>query len=254
MQRFPTIPFEQPLDESDEESGPSSDSDRLHERVKLGAAWLCATLTGLGALVYSTLSQFSQPSTMAGLIGLLIAYAAYGSFLKKKDTALFADSLYYMGFLWALFALIATFVVWPAPKLTPDAMLTTFGYALVTTFSGMLLRLVIVQFQDTGADRLVQAQETIDRRVAALTEQLHEATMEMTSFRDRAATELGGSLQDLVEALQDVRVKISEQQRTMTTTLSAGFETSVKEILGRLAAIQIPQEIRRLKWPNSWPH
>src|SRR5829696_4386088 len=47
MQRFPTIPLEQPLDESDEESGPSSDSDRLHERVKLGAAWLCATLTGL---------------------------------------------------------------------------------------------------------------------------------------------------------------------------------------------------------------
>jgi hypothetical protein len=67
--------------------------------------------------------------------------------------------------------------------------------------------------------------------------------MQMASFRDRAATELGGSLQDLVESLQDVRVKISEQQRTMTATLSAGFETSVKEILGRLAAIQIPQEI-----------
>ena len=41
----------------------------------------------------------------------------------------------------------------------------------------------------------------------------------------------------------DVRDKITEQQRTMTTTMSAGFESSLKDILGRLAAIQIPQEI-----------
>jgi conjugal transfer/entry exclusion protein len=148
-----------------------------------------------------------------------------------------------MGFLWALSALIAAFVVWPAPKLTADAVLTTFGYALVTTFCGMLLRIVVVQFQDTVPDRLVQAQETIDRRVANLIQQIHEATREITSFRDRAASDLGGTLQHLVQSLTDVRQKITEQHQSMTKTMSAGFESSLKEILGRLAAIQIPQEI-----------
>ena len=121
--------------------------------------------------------------------------------LRRKNTIQFADSLYYMGFLWALFALIVAFVVWPAPKLTVDAVLTTFGYALVTTFCGMLLRILVVQFQDTVPDRLVHAQETIDHRVASLIQQIHEATMEITFFRDRAASDLGGTLQDLVQVI-----------------------------------------------------
>lgn len=245
MPQHPTIPFERSMPDPDdlEESGQSSDHSTLQGHVKLGATWLCATLAGVLALVYSTMSQLSRTSTMLGLMGLLVAYAGYGYFLRKKNTLQFADSLYYMGFLWALFALIATFVVWPAPKLTTDAVLTTFGYALVTTFGGMLLRTLIIQFQATPPDRLVHAQETIDRRTAALIQQIHEATMEITSFKDRAASDLGGTLHDLVRALADARERITEQQRTMTTMMSAGFESSMKDILGRLAAIQIPQEI-----------
>jgi septal ring factor EnvC (AmiA/AmiB activator) len=245
MRRLPNTPFERPMPDPDdlEESGLYSDPPALQDHMKLGTAWLCVTATGIGALVYSTISQFSRTYTMLGLIGLLLAYGAYGYSLRKKNTLQFADSLYYTGFLWALFALIETFLVWPAAKLTADAVLTTFGYALVTTFSGMLLRLLVVQFQVTLPDRLVHAQETIDRRVAALTQQLNEATMEITSFRDRAASDLGGTLQDLVRSLADVRETITEQQRTMTTMMSAGFESSLKDILGRLAAIQIPQEI-----------
>jgi chaperonin cofactor prefoldin len=244
MPRLPTMPFERPMPDPDdlEESWLSSHSaPRGH--IRLGAAWLCATLAGVLALVYSTISQFSRTSTMLGLIVLLLAYAAYGYSLRKKNTLQFADSLYYMGFLWALFALIATFVLWPAPKLTANSVLTTFGYALVTTFCGMLLRLLIIQFQPTLPDQLVYAQETIDRRVAALIQQINEATTEITSFKDRAASDLGGTLHDLVRSLADVRETITEQQRTMTTMINAGFESSLKDVLGRLAAIQIPQEI-----------
>jgi chaperonin cofactor prefoldin len=245
MPQLPIMPFERPIPDPDdlEESGLSNDHSAPQGHTKLGVVWLCATLAGILALGYSTLSQFYRTFTLVGLIALLVAYAAYGSSLKKKNILQFADSLYYMGFLWALFALIATFVLWPAPKLTTDAVLTTFGYALVTTFCGMLLRLLIIQFQATLPDRLVHAQETIDRRVAALIQQINEATMEITSFKDRAAKDLGGTLHDLVRSLADVREKITEQQRTMTTAMSAGFESSLKDILGRLAAIRIPQEI-----------
>jgi hypothetical protein len=226
-----------------EESGLSGDQSTLQAHIKIGIAWLSTTLVGVAALVYSAISQSSRTFTILGLIVLLVAYASYGYSIRKKNTIQFADSLYYMGFLWALFALIATFVVWPAPKMTTDAVLTTFGYALVTTFCGMFLRLVIMHFQDTASDRLMNAQETIDHRVAALIQQINEATMEITAFRDRAACDLGGTLHDLVQSLADVREKIVEQHQTMTKMMTAGFESSLKEILGRLAAIQIPQEI-----------
>ena len=157
---------------------------------------------------------------MFGLIVLLAGYAAYGSSLRKKNLLQFSDSLYYMGFLWALFALIATFVLWPSPKLTADAVLTTFGYALVTTFCGMLLRLLVIQFHPELPDRLVHAQDTIDRRVAGLLQQINEATMEITSFKERAASGLGGTLHDLERSLGDIRERITEQHRTMATMMS----------------------------------
>jgi chromosome segregation ATPase len=121
-------------------------------------------------------------------------------------------------------------------------VLTTFGYALVTTFAGMLLRLLVIQFHDTLPDRFVYAQETIDRRVAALTQEINEAAMDIASFRNRAASELGGSLQDFVRSLEDARESIRQQHGTMTTMISDGFESSLNDILGRLATVQIPQE------------
>jgi uncharacterized coiled-coil DUF342 family protein len=245
MHRLPTIPFERPMPVQDEleESGESNDESRL-THLKLGTAWLCATLAGVAALAYATISHTSPPVTMAALAVLLVAYAGYGYSLPQKNTIQFADSLYYMGFLWGIFSLIATFVIWPSPKLTTDAVLTTFGYALVATFCGMLLRLVLIQFRDdTLPDRLVHAQERVDRRVTALIQEINEATMEITTFRDRAATDLGGTLHDLVQSLTAVREKLTEQHRTMAKAMSEGFESSLKDILGRLSAIQIPQEL-----------
>ena len=245
MSRFSALPFEKRLPGSDdiEEVELGSVDPAPHSRAKLGIAWSCATLAGVLALAYSSFSQFSPPMTMLVLVAILVAYAGYGYSLTKKNPIPFADSLYYMGFLWALCALITTFVFWPVPKLTADAVLTTFGYALVTTFVGMLLRLVIVQFHDTLPDRLVHAQETIDRRVAALTREISDATMEISSFRDRVANDLDGTLRDLVQSLAGVREGIAEQQVSMSKMLSEGFESSLKDILSRVAAIQIPQEI-----------
>jgi hypothetical protein len=195
------------------------------------------------ALGSSTIAQWPPTLTMLGLVVLLAGYTGYGFFLAKKNTVQFADSLYYMGFLWALFALIATLLIWPAPRLTTDAVLTTFGYALVVTFCGMLLRQVILQFQDTLPDRLVHAQDTLDRRMASLTQQINEATMEMTAFRERAANDLGGTLYDLVQSLAAVREKIADQHVRMAKATSEGFESSLREILGRVSAIHIPQEM-----------
>ncbi len=241
MHPLQTIPFERQRSDPDDFED-ASDPSTLPDRIKLGTAWVCATVVGIIALVYSTVAQWPQIYTMAGLVGLLLTYAAYGFFLRRKNPVQFADSLYYMGFLWALFALIVTFMIWPVPKLTSDAVLTTFGYALVATFSGLLLRLLVIQFQATLSDRVVVAQETIDSRVAALAQQLNDATMDILSFKQRAEGELSGALHEVVRALGEVRATLAEQQQAMTTTVNERLEASVKEILGRLAAVQVPHD------------
>ena len=244
MTRVSPISYERPMHirEDDRESGPSDDSS-AHSRLKLGIAWTCATLAGVAALAYSSFSGLPTVATMLALGVLLAAYAGYGYSVENKNTVQFADSLYYMGFLWALFALIAAFIIWPAPKLTADAVLTTFGYALTATFSGMLLRLVVLQFQETLSDRITHAQDAIDYRVAALTQELSDATMEIRAFKDRAANDLGGALYDIVHSLAGVREKLVEQHSKMAKATSDGFESSLREILGRLSTIQVPQEM-----------
>jgi hypothetical protein len=245
MRRLPAMPLEDPaprLDEVDEHMH-SEIHPTLQGNRKIAVAWICATLVGSVALGYSAASQYSPTATLFVLLGLLIGYTGYGYAVRKKNAVQFADSLYYMGFLWALFALITTFVLWPAPKLTTETVLAAFGYALVLTCCGMLLRLVTVYFQDTLSDRLLDAQDTIDRRVSTLLHEITEANMEISSFRDLAATDLRGALHDLVRSLSEVREKLAEQQYSMGKTMMAGLESSVKEMLSRLSTMQMPQEI-----------
>jgi uncharacterized coiled-coil DUF342 family protein len=244
MARLSPISYESPLavEEEDQQSGPDEHSF-AQSRLKLGVAWISATLAGIAALAYSSFSELPPMATMVVLVLLLAAYAGYGYSLGNKNTVQFADSLYYMGFLWGLFALIAAFVIWPSPKLTADAVITSFGYALTATFSGMLLRLAVLQFEETLSDRVTHAQDAIDQRVAALTQELSDATVEVRTFKERAVNDLGGALYDLVHSLAAAREKLVEQHSKMAKTTSEGFESSLREILGRLSAIQLPQEM-----------
>ena len=74
MHRLPTVSFERPMPASDDldDSGLSSDDSAL-SRVKLGTAWLCATLAGVAAVAYASVSQASPTTVMLGLAVLLVA-------------------------------------------------------------------------------------------------------------------------------------------------------------------------------------
>jgi len=247
MRRLPAMPLGDPepvrqIDDVDEQVH-SDVHPTLRGNRKLAVVWVCAMLVGAAVLWYSAAAQYSPTATLFVLIGILVGYAGYGYAVKKKNTAQFADSLYYMGFLWALVALIGAFVLWPVPKLTTEAVLAVFGYALIMTCSGMVLRLVTLYFQETLSDRVLDVQDTIDQRVSTLLHEITEANMEMSSFRDLAANDLRGSLHDLVRSLSDVREKLADQQFAMSKTMTAGLESSVQDMLARLSTMQMPQEI-----------
>src|ERR1043165_639061 len=106
MARVSPISYERPIELSvdPEEDGLASDESATLSRIKLGTAWMCATLAGVAALAYASFAPLPQVPTMLGLGVLLAAYAAYGYSLPKKNTVQYADSVYYMGFLWTLFA------------------------------------------------------------------------------------------------------------------------------------------------------
>src|SRR5881396_209812 len=168
------IPGAQSITESQAPTGTrtpptgAGQSPRRFAGQELGFAWGVAAV--LGALAIS-LSSGVQPARLFIPVVIMVFYLMYGWRLDTKNTAKLADSVYFLGFLWTLYALIDA-LVFRRGQIKADQVFVVFGYALVTTACGMFLRLLVLQFQRTLPDQIVEARDEIDQRVRAFTEEL----------------------------------------------------------------------------------
>lgn len=208
--------------------------------IKLGTAWMLITI--LGALLIYLAPKGIKEITIGVPLGLLVIYALYGHSIPQKNTIKFADSMYFMGFLWTLFALIIAFVVRPLDQLTASTVLTAYGYALITTCAGMFLRLLVLQFQETLPDRLADAEEEIDKRVAALTEQMQKATAELVTYRQEATDVLTNRLDSLSRSLHAIETAITEGHRHLAETAIQQLDEALRAVVLRLQQIEVPHE------------
>jgi hypothetical protein len=122
--------------------------------------WAVCALGG-GAVISATSSAASAAPqltpfltlrlTLPVLVMVFYAWRGYRAVsgdpppLRMSRIGQLADSIYFLGFLWTLWALIDSFVIHQMSF--ADAVFRTFGYALVTTAAGMFLRMLLLQFQ-----------------------------------------------------------------------------------------------------------
>jgi chromosome segregation ATPase len=159
-----------------------------------------------------------------------------------------ADSVYFLGFLWTLWALIDSFVL--KNTATSTSVFRTFGYALVTTSCGTFLRLGILQFRFTAIDQNVEADVSIEEKLQhfgiALTASATTIGQWNRFVRDSSETfrsldeDIGESLKDITAQSRDAVVQVSRQHKELvaqTTQESiAGIHRSTQELSARLAA------------------
>ena len=124
------------------------------------------TAAFIGSLVLGLLAEWLTGPYGAWLAGgLMIAYFGFGLTLPAtaRNTERFADSLYYLGFILTLFALLIAMT--PAlnggvePKSTQ--IIQQFGTAIVTTFIGMSLRIILIQLKPNVSDHEEDTRESI---------------------------------------------------------------------------------------------
>jgi len=188
---------------------------------RLGFGWIVTF--GIGALLIVRGTP-DQPRRIAAPVVLLVLYALYGAIHRRKNTPKFADSLYFLGFLWTLVALIDTIL--PA-DVELGHVLKAFGYALVTTAAGMLLRSLFLQFHETASEQVVEAQDELDRQVMALGEQFRGARQELEHFRTGLSQRLDIEVNGLVSSLATVRGGIEEAHSLAT---KAGVDGMAKAV------------------------
>jgi uncharacterized protein YukE len=278
----PTL--EQPIQTDDLAPPASGQHNRTRvraERYDLGFAWMTAAVAGALAISFI-------PDQIGGyrLVAPLVAMAAYVIFAFSRaqhNTLRVADSVYFLGFIWTLWALITVLAFQPGLKSTD--LYIAFGFALITTASGMFVRLGLIQFYRTQDDQEDEAVDRIDASISTLVRELERAQVVAAEVRAagvqslqrwhqdfvkasennvaemrQVTAELAAELRELTVSLKNIHQSVAHAGRVFTAvekrvvTSSGRFasstdtavqavEQSVANAVRRLGAIDIPQDI-----------
>lgn len=237
------------------------------ERYDLALAWMTAEVLGAVAISVLRGSDHSIWRMLAPL-AFMAGYLIFAYSRAKFSTPRVADSVYFMGFLWTLWALINVLL---RGQLTAAKLYEAFGYALITTAVGMFARLALLQFYRTLEDQEDQAVDQIDQRVTNLIGELELSQQAVASLRATGALELqqwhkqflSASDQTVADVKQmadnltmegenlNASVKALHQSLTSVGRLLATLEkrlgTSVESTVKRFETIEIPPDLLRSK-------
>jgi len=193
---------------------------RLAEQ-NLGVAWTVVFALGVLWILRTAevdLRRFAMP------VALMLAYVLYGWRIRRKNFTKFADSVYFLGFLWTLTALIDTLILQKY-----DDVLAGFGYALSATAAGMFLRMLLLQFHETVPDELEAAQEEIDAEVARLGDALARATTAATGLHRILASTSRDATDAYCAATREAGERVQAATRQVAVQLaSAASEGSAE--------------------------
>jgi len=184
-----------------------------------GAVWAAAIFVGAVAIHLAnelTAARLAIPM----LIMLGYAWLGYGDARAEPSLSLratrisqLADSLYFMGFLWTLWALIDSFIFRGLSK--DESVFRAFGYALVTTATGMFVRLLLLQFMFWSDDQQALADREIESSL----------TIFLKSVKD-----VGDSLSELKTNLTQVNKTHAKSIATANAAITRATEEKLKEL------------------------
>lgn len=190
-----------------------------------------AIAAAFGAIAISLAPQ--QPAVRLVLPVAVMVFYAYMSYPRTNAVALrtvrlaqLADSVYFLGFLWTLWALIDAFVLHSAAE---DAAFRVFGFALVTTAAGMGIRLYLLQFKYGAADQAEQADLTIERNVERLSAATERVCVSLQKLHSQTDV-LHAQLSQFSEASKEAHQGFAQAHRETSTKITETIAETVADV------------------------
>ncbi len=215
----------------------------LHNK-QLGLAWVAAAL--LGALLISSsnamdLKRFCAPVVVMIVYAIVVfnrgqdlfKSAAGSSSYQNALIAQLADSVYFLGFLWTLWALIDSFVL--KTDAAASSVFRTFGYALVTTSCGMFMRLAILQFRYTAMDQSLEAEVSVEEKLQRFGVSLQSAEAILSRWNvvlTDSSVATTAMAKDLEKTLSSISTEIRSSMQTAVSEHRAMVSATVAQSCG----------------------
>lgn len=195
---------------------------------------------------------------VASAVLMFIYYLAGMKYVRSANTrAVFADSLYYLGFLFTFIALVGAMT--SLNELNIQSIIGQMGPALVTTVIGMAARIYLTQFEPitsepeteaissmsnlsaqiiTTLKSLEQVQSTSAKQIEAFSQNLNKINVEalQIEFNKLAISvrELANSSHELKNSGDRTKITVDEAQRKFD-----GLDTSVSNAKQKLDDVEI---------------
>jgi hypothetical protein len=169
--------------------------------------------------------------------------------LRTARVGQLADSVYFLGFLWTLWALIDSFVLHDLS--ITEAVFRAFGYALVTTASGMFLRLALLQFSYSAEDQVPLSEQQIEVEIIRFSNAIVNAVKSLEGFKtqsDTAQNKWVESLNNSTQALKAAVDNVGTQTASLKEALVEMQNTNTQHV-NRLIESALSQFAQKMQPP-----
>jgi hypothetical protein len=171
---------------------------------------------------------------IALVVGLMIVYGVALWIRSKSAHAAEGDgeTFYYLGFIYTLATLVATFAPLLNASERPDVrhVLGLFGLGLSTTFVGLVGRIVFAQ---TFVDAPTKPEDNARRLGDAYAEAAHaieRSTVRIVHAQRRAEGHLNESYSGALDAIRTLAARATEQFDSMSTQVLSQFSAAIERV------------------------
>jgi hypothetical protein len=193
-----------------------------------------AIVAGSGGIVAGW--RLDLPTVTIGVpLAAMAAYliAAYVSDKTVLATLQFADSLYYLGFLFTLISLTVSLLAFSGGADTDydvSGVASRFGVALLTTVIGLGCRIYLVNFRKSIDDSLAQTEASLADAGEALRAKLDQLSVDMTVQSKLMAESLRGAIDLTASELKAVAESGKSAVEEATRAVSSAVTVSTANV------------------------
>ena len=203
-------------------------------------------------LISGGLSIFIGYHVNLGLIQSLIvpifsilAYAYIGS--KKTEQAQgleeVADTSYYLGFIFTLFAMISSLFILNDSDAASGSMLGSFGLALVTTVLGLIIKIYLTSFtEDISAARSASSR-TLEKNTRKFVSSLNKNSRALDSHYSSMEGSIIGMKAQSEKSINEILGFADENIKRSTLLFSSGMRDAIVKIDEKIDSFEVSEGI-----------
>ena len=184
------------------------------------------------------------------LVIIIYAIVGYRIDTVKPIIERFADTVYYMGFLFTLIALVASMLPFGGLSLDTKQLIRNFSLAVITTIFGLAIRITIVNFQAdeqstrrhlseelrNAASELISQSRQISTRLEVLNTEIHDTITKSLEESKKSIEKSTQSIDEYAHITKERLLKHINQS-------SESIVDTINELNNRIRNIDVPPDL-----------